>query len=234
MTWSISSNYNHSKRRQTWQTFRFHENWHFFFFRNILRFYRWSDSNYQPQLVEQHNCDILKIGFAWTQRSRISLNFDYYVISFIWITLFELLRLITWNCNVVRSTAASSIHPRQKKVVLFPEIGRVKIFLSLTRSHSRIWIIIYIFKFKEQQTNNNKKPKRIKKAKEINEEKRTSPENRWKNLNLRPPGKMFLVTRISGNKSIIFFGLSCWGVLVVNFEHILHILLVFPLLDLNK
>ena len=43
-----------------------------------------------------------------------------------------------------------------QKVVLFPEIGRVKIVLSLTRSHSRMCIRIYIFNFKKQ-TNKQKK-----------------------------------------------------------------------------
>ena len=38
---------------------------------------------------------------------------------------------------------------RPKKVVLFPEIGRVKSFLLLTRLHSRICIRTYIFNFKK-------------------------------------------------------------------------------------
>ena len=37
---------------------------------------------------------------------------------------------------------------RPIKVVLFPEISRVKLFLSLTRPHSRMCIRIYIFCFK--------------------------------------------------------------------------------------
>ena len=43
----------------------------------------------------------------------------------------------------------------KKKGVFFLEIGRLKVFLSLTRLHSRMCIKIYIFKFKKQQTNNN-------------------------------------------------------------------------------
>ena len=55
-----------------------------------------------------------------------------------------------------------------KKVVLFPEIGRVKFFISLTRPHSRMCIKIYIF---------NKKTTTIEKVKETKEVKRISVEN---------------------------------------------------------
>ena len=59
--------------------------------------------------------------------------------------------------------------------------------LSLTRPHSRMCIKICIFKFKKHQT--NKQKTRIqKKTKETNEEKRISPENRLKKINLRPAG----------------------------------------------
>ena len=37
----------------------------------------------------------------------------------------------------------------KKKLVLFPEIGRVKIFLSSTRPQSRVCMRIYIFCFKK-------------------------------------------------------------------------------------
>ena len=57
---------------------------------------------------------------------------------------------------------------KKKNVVLFPEIDRVKKFLSLThRQHSRMCIRIYIFNFKEKR----------RKAKETKEEKRISVEN---------------------------------------------------------
>ena len=95
----------------------------------------------------------------------------------------------------------------QKKVVLFPEIGRVKLFLSFTRLYSGMCIRIYIFNFKKQQTNNKKT--RVKKAKETKEEKRISPENRLKKKKFAAAWvKIFLFTLISGNKSIIFFGLN--------------------------
>ena len=45
---------------------------------------------------------------------------------------------------------------RPEKVVLFPEIGRMKKILSLTRPHSQMCIRIYIFNFKKQ-TNKQKR-----------------------------------------------------------------------------
>ena len=39
----------------------------------------------------------------------------------------------------------------QKKVVLFPEIGQVKTFLSLTRLQSLMRLEIYIFHFKKKK-----------------------------------------------------------------------------------
>ena len=47
----------------------------------------------------------------------------------------------------------------QKKVILLPEIGRVKNFLSFIRPHSRICIGIYIFIFKKQTNKQKKKNK---------------------------------------------------------------------------
>ena len=82
----------------------------------------------------------------------------------------------------------NKIPPGPKKVALFPEIGRVKIFLSLFRAHSRMCIRIYIFNFKKQQTNKQTKNQKSKKAKETKEEKRISLENQLKKINLRPPG----------------------------------------------
>ena len=88
---------------------------------------------------------------------------------------------------------------QKKNVVFFLEIGRVKIFLSLTRLRSRMCIGIYIFNFKKQVK--SKKNRRIqKKVKETKEGNRISTENRLKS-------KKIFVTRISGNKSIFFWGL---------------------------
>ena len=57
-----------------------------------------------------------------------------------------------------------------KKVVFFPEIGRVKFFLSLARPHSRMCIRIseYTFLIKKKQTKkkNQKKLKKLKKKTE--------------------------------------------------------------------
>ena len=55
-----------------------------------------------------------------------------------------------------------------KKVVLFPEIGRVKFFSSLTHPHSRMCIRIYIFCSKKKthtQTKTKKKQKKKKRKK---------------------------------------------------------------------
>ena len=44
-----------------------------------------------------------------------------------------------------------------KKLVLFPEIGRVKNFLSLTRPHSQMCLNIYAFNLKKQKLEEDKK-----------------------------------------------------------------------------
>ena len=44
----------------------------------------------------------------------------------------------------------TSLKPRPKKVVLFPEIGRVNFFLLLTHPRSRNFIRIHIFCFKKK------------------------------------------------------------------------------------
>ena len=49
------------------------------------------------------------------------------------------------NNNLKHSKLLDSLG--QKKVILFPEIGRVKTFLLLTRPHSQMCIRIYIFYF---------------------------------------------------------------------------------------
>ena len=48
------------------------------------------------------------------------------------------------------------------KVVLFPEIGQVKDFLSLTRPHSRMRIRIYNFNLKEKKKKKRKQKKQKK------------------------------------------------------------------------
>ena len=63
---------------------------------------------------------------------------------------------------------------KPKKVVLFPEIGEVKIFLSLTRPHSRMCIRIIIFCFKKTHTGKQKAgqtKQKKRKTKETKEEK---------------------------------------------------------------
>ena len=89
----------------------------------------------------------------------------------------------------------NSLNSGQKQVVLFPEIGRVKIFLSLslTRPNSRMCGRTCVFNFKKQTNKNIQK-----KAKETKEEKKISAKNRVKVSAARM--KIFLVTRISGSK----------------------------------
>ena len=65
----------------------------------------------------------------------------------------------------------------QKKVVLFPEIDRLKIFLSLTCLHSQMCIRIFFFNFKKQT---NKQKKNTKK--QTKQKKRISLENWLKNF----------------------------------------------------
>ena len=57
---------------------------------------------------------------------------------------------------------------RSKKAVLFPKIGRVKFFLSLTRPHSQNCIRMYILCFTKKthahrEIHTNKKEKKLKK-----------------------------------------------------------------------
>ena len=87
---------------------------------------------------------------------------------------------------------------------MFSEFGLLKIVLSPTHPHSRICIRICIFNFKKQTS---KKNRNTKKAKEAKEEKIISPENQLKKKLATAQVKIFLVSRISGNKSF-FFGLT--------------------------
>ena len=73
----------------------------------------------------------------------------------------------------------------QKKVVLFPKTGRVKLFWSLTCPNSQLCIRVYIFIFKNYQTNKQKKQE-TKKSKNTKEEKRIPPESQFKKQICRP------------------------------------------------
>ena len=95
---------------------------------------------------------------------------------------------------------------RHKKVVLFPEIDRVKFFSSLTRPHSRMCIRIHVFNFKKQT--NKPKNKNTKKAKETKEEKRISQENRLRKINLRLPGWRFFSSPAFPEKRVLFWAYS--------------------------
>ena len=56
---------------------------------------------------------------------------------------------------------------QKKEVALFPEIGRMKNLLSLTRPHSRMCIGIYIFKETKKSNNKQTKKTKSKKSKRI-------------------------------------------------------------------
>ena len=73
------------------------------------------------------------------------------------------------------------MYVRPKKIVFFPQIGRVKIFSSLTRPDSRMCIRIYIFRFKQKkQTHTNKQ--KAKETKEIKKQKNSKKKRRKKML----------------------------------------------------
>ena len=73
---------------------------------------------------------------------------------------------------------------KKSRLVSGNQLG--EFFLKLTRSHSRMCIRIYVFNFKKQT--NKQKNKNTIKARETEQEKRISPKNRLKKINLRPPG----------------------------------------------
>ena len=60
---------------------------------------------------------------------------------------------------------------RPKKGVLFPEIGPVKIFLSLTRPHSRMCIRIHVSNLKQKTKKAKKKKKKAKKKNKTEDKK---------------------------------------------------------------
>ena len=76
------------------------------------------------------------------------------------------------------------VRPKQK-VVLFPEIDRMKNFYH---SPTRIVGCASRYAFLSSKNIKQTTKKQSKKAKETNEEKRISPENRLKKINLRPAG----------------------------------------------
>ena len=76
--------------------------------------------------------------------------------------------------NAIKVRLVGFKEARPKNVVLFPVIGWMKNFSSLTRPHSRICIRTYIFLFqikklhkqKAKETNENRKTKEAKEEKE--------------------------------------------------------------------
>ena len=68
-----------------------------------------------------------------------------------------------WSENFDISFCVIFYHLAKKKVVLFPQIDRAKIFSSLTRPHSWMYIRIYIFCFKQKNIHRNNKQKKLNK-----------------------------------------------------------------------
>ena len=60
--------------------------------------------------------------------------------------------------NVAQEKILINVEP--KKVILFPEITRVKMFLSFIHPHSRVCIRIYIFNLKKKTTTTIRKQKK--------------------------------------------------------------------------
>ena len=113
-----------------------------------------------------------------------------------------------WNYPIIWQKSIETYSQAKKKVVSFPEIRRVKIFLSLTRKKDEYVSESRFLSSKsnkqQQQKNKNQKSKRN------HEEKRISPESWSKTFKKIPASRVtiFLATRISRNKSIILLGLS--------------------------
>ena len=95
------------------------------------------------------------------------------------------------------------VRPQKRSLVSRNRPGEK--FLSLNRPHSRMCIRIYILDFKKQQTN---KKTRIKKTKETKEEKNISGKWIKRKKFAAARVRVFLVTRISRNKSGLFLVLS--------------------------
>ena len=70
--------------------------------------------------------------------------------------------------NVAQEKILINVEP--KKVILFPEITRVKIFLSLIHPYSRVCIIIYIFNFQKKKKGKQKKLPKNKETKKKQQE----------------------------------------------------------------
>ena len=99
-------------------------------------------------------------------------------------------------CNVVEEAPDNVaqekilINVGAKKVILFPEITLVKMFLSFIHPHSRVCIRIYIFNLKKKTTTRKqKKTRRQKQAKEskaeqISVENLTGYDDRWYGLRI--------------------------------------------------
>ena len=129
-----------------------------------------------------------------------------------WLVLL-LLFLLTLNWLALTFTKCKA---KTKKVTLFPEIDRMKNFYHLPARIVECVLSEYAFLISRNNKQTTTKIK-TKKAKQTKEEKKISPGNRLKNKFAATWVKNFLVTRVSGNKSIIFF-----GPINVNFKYFLR------------
>ena len=102
---------------------------------------------------------IIFVALLFTEAQNIHLLFEKRnLINYLLIHLINYLYFngISWQpfknilLNIVQLLHVAIQIIRPKKVVVFPEIGWVKHFLSLTRPHGWICIRTYIFKFKKQ------------------------------------------------------------------------------------
>ena len=93
----------------------------------------------------------------------------------------------------------------KKKIVLFPEIGRMKNFLSLSRPHSWLCIITYIFNFKKHQINKQKETRIQKSKRNLKRKEKISEKSVKINKFGAAQVKIFPAIRISGNKSNFFW-----------------------------
>ena len=113
------------------------------------------------------------------------------------------------NYLVIWQKSIKTYSQAKKKVVYFPEIRRVKSFLSLTTCKDK-YVSECTFLSSKSNKQTTTKKQESKKAKETNEEKGISPESRSEIFKKFVAARVmiFLVTCISRNKGIMFFGLS--------------------------
>ena len=84
--------------------------------------------------------------------------------------------------NVAQEKILINVEP--KKVILFPEITRVKMFLSFIHPHSRVCIRIYIFNFQKKKEKENKKNSQKTMKQKNNNKKTKTSKGKWSRTNI--------------------------------------------------